>query len=408
MKSLSMPEHLDVFAKDVAEMERFNPVVSDEEECDFFIPSIDDDDDDDDTEEPISPPSSIDYVELYSSNLSIFECAKGMDMSMDVNMNNSIHHSISNGSMRLSERGTPSVATVREEDGDDGGDESDNEQEKQKRHNAQAAIAALAGLLAFPEVQTQTPQCTHEKNNRIEASPTGVASCSLDGSSPCGAKNPQTKPKPTEYRSIFAQLVDQYAWRPEPEPEEEEKAFTHLTRDGRAHSLPVRGNLPRKGSLKRISSLYKSDEKSCDAKSDANSSSGSLKRNVSFSSLEIREYNIALSDHPSCSYGPPIQLGWDYRAKKPVEVEDYEENRKPRRATHEMVLSYNARRYLLLKRAGYSDEELKGAMMEVERVKRERMVTDLFLPASQLDETMENVLNSVKTTIFGASGGASG
>jgi hypothetical protein len=35
-------------------------------------------------------------------------------------------------------------------------------------------------------------------------------------------------------------------------------------------------------------------------------------------------------------------------------------------------------------------------MKEVERVKRERMMTDLFLPASPFDETMENIINTVK------------
>jgi hypothetical protein len=191
--------------------------------------------------------------------------------------------------------------------------------------------------------------------------------------------------------------VEKYAWRVVPQEQEEEEYFTRLSQDARAQSLPAcPGNLPRKGSLKRVSSLY--------SQTTANSeSSSSLKRNVSFSSLEVREYNIALSDHPSCSYGPPIQLGWDYRQKKAVEVEEYEEARlqQPRRGRHEMVLSYNVRRYLLMKKAGYSDQDLEEAMSEVDRVKRERMVTETFLPASKLDETMEQVLDHVKTTIFG-------
>jgi hypothetical protein len=119
--------------------------------------------------------------------------------------------------------------------------------------------------------------------------------------------------------------------------------------------------------------------------------------------LEVREYNIALSDHPSCSYGPPIQLGWDYRQKKAVQVEEYEETRsqQPRRGRHELVLSYNVRRHLLLKRAGYSDQDLEEAISEVDRIKRERTVTQAFLPVSQLDETIEHVLDHVKTSIFG-------
>lgn len=132
----------------------------------------------------------------------------------------------------------------------------------------------------------------------------------------------------------------------------------------------------------------------------SHSSTSSLKRNVSFTNLEIREYTIALSDHPGCSYGPPIQLGWDYQDRQSVEVDEYEKHRPPRRSPHQLVLSYNVRRYLLLKRAGYSKSELQHAMKEVERVKRGRMVTDLFLPASPIDETFEEVVNRVKQLLF--------
>jgi hypothetical protein len=183
-----------------------------------------------------------------------------------------------------------------------------------------------------------------------------------------------------------------------------------LTSHNRLHSLassPFRGQranlsqslrLPRKGSLKQISTIGNQS-------SFGNNSCGSmssLKRNVSFHQLEIREYSVALSDHPSCSYGPPVQLGWDYRDRAAIPVETYEAHRPPRRATHEMILSYNLRRYLLLQRAGYTTTEIRAAMREVERVKRERLVTDLLLPASMLDETLEEMRDRVKQ-MFGRS-----
>ena len=126
-----------------------------------------------------------------------------------------------------------------------------------------------------------------------------------------------------------------------------------------------------------------------------------VKRSVSFGKLETREYSIALSDHPSCSYGPPISLGWDFRDKEAVELEQYEERRSPRRSMHQMLLSYNVRRYLLLKRAGYTHNELEEAMNEVDRVKRQRLVTDLLLPASKIDETFEDVVGHVKRMFGG-------
>uniref|UniRef100_A0A6S8I6F1 Uncharacterized protein n=1 Tax=Amphora coffeiformis TaxID=265554 RepID=A0A6S8I6F1_9STRA len=171
--------------------------------------------------------------------------------------------------------------------------------------------------------------------------------------------------------------------------------FRILHKDDRANSLP--SSLPRKSSLKRIPSLQSS---STDGGA-ANAPLKSVKRTVSFGKLETREFSIALSDHPSCSYGPPISLGWDFRDKETVELDHYEEQRSPRRQMHQMILSYNVRRFLLLKRAGYSHDELEAAMNEVERVKRERLVTDLLLPASKIDETVEEVVRRVKSMFGG-------
>ena len=44
--------------------------------------------------------------------------------------------------------------------------------------------------------------------------------------------------------------------------------------------------------------------------------------------------------------------------------------------------------------------ELEQAMNEVERVKRQRMVTDLLLPAMKIDETLEDVVGHLKR-VFG-------
>jgi hypothetical protein len=410
MKSLSMPDHLDSFAQDVADMEQrlqsnlhaSKPVRDREEGGDFFVRGIDIDDDDTDSDS--TDPDSAHKQEVDSGYLPSFDYGAFNSSS------NSMKHGIrSYNSLRLSER-IPSVDTVHEEeDVDDENQDIEVEKQQEQVQNARVAIAELADLFAFPR-QLHDDDDDSDNNNRTqqkkihpgEVSPTGVA-CNLD-SPTLSSQQPKVKPiatstgKSKSRRSIFGQLADKYGWQETPAPVQSEEAeyFTRLSQSARAQSLPVcpAGSLPRKGSLKRISSMC----------SQTNSeSSSSLKRTVSFSSLEVREYNIALSDHPSCSYGPPIQLGWDYRQKKAVQVEDYEEVKlqQPRRSRHDMVLSYNVRRYLLLKRAGYSSQDLEKAMSEVDRVKRERVMTGMFLPASKLDETMEYVFDRVKTTVFG-------
>ncbi|CAB9496890.1 expressed unknown protein [Seminavis robusta] len=149
-------------------------------------------------------------------------------------------------------------------------------------------------------------------------------------------------------------------------------------------------------SLRRSSSCSPKPKKASLKKLNSANSLNSSKRNVSFTEISVREYDVELSDHPSCSFGPPIQLGWDYQEKETVPVEDYEVTRSPqRREVHELVLSYNARRRRL-KQSGYKKKEIKTMEKEVDRIKRERLVTEFFLPASAIDETFERVFVGIR------------
>jgi hypothetical protein len=169
--------------------------------------------------------------------------------------------------------------------------------------------------------------------------------------------------------------------------------FQPLQSNSRANSLP----LPRKPSLKRISSSARLPRAS-----------------VSFSVLQVREFDVALSDHPACSYGPPVGLGWKYRdceavgladdcgddEKVPSSADTYASHQsntnttsRSRTTSSNMILSYHARTYLLMQHAGCSPQDLQQAMSEVDRVKRERLVTDLLIP---VEDTWERVTCSVQ------------
>jgi hypothetical protein len=144
-----------------------------------------------------------------------------------------------------------------------------------------------------------------------------------------------------------------------------------------------------------------STSKSSLKKSDSNRS---LKHNVSFNSLSIREYSVEMGDNPSCSYGVPISLGWDYEELDELpldnatnETEDCETNEKSRRKkSHELLLSYNDRRRLL-KKAGYSKQDFDECMRSVRRTQRERGMTELFLAAAPIEDAMESFFQTVQT-----------
>lgn len=123
---------------------------------------------------------------------------------------------------------------------------------------------------------------------------------------------------------------------------------------------------------------------------------------VTFERIDIREYNVALSENPSCSEGPPIELGWKFHDKQSVLVEDFEEIRRSqrRRRLPELLLSERERRRLLVEQGGYTQHQLKENVRVVEQLKRQRVLTYLFLPAMALDEAAEDMVQYV-TQMFG-------
>lgn len=120
-----------------------------------------------------------------------------------------------------------------------------------------------------------------------------------------------------------------------------------------------------------IPSLKKSLSHSVLLKNDINKRKN-LSRNVSFSSLEVREYEITLGDHPSVSVGPPISLSWKYNKETSFDIEAFEAGRQPRRSRSDLILDIRKRRQILKEGAGFSASEIKHATMEVLRIKKNR------------------------------------
>lgn len=111
-------------------------------------------------------------------------------------------------------------------------------------------------------------------------------------------------------------------------------------------------------------------------------------KSVQFAHVNVREYCVSLSQNPSCSEGPPIELGWDFEEPPPVCLEEYEEERLPqRRKLHDLLLSDRVRRNML--EGVYTAQQIKLAIREVEQLKRQRILTYMLLPAAALDEAAE-------------------
>lgn len=211
----------------------------------------------------------------------------------------------------------------------------------------------------------------------------------------------------------------------------------------RYHSLPNSGTAATTTGTAGSTFLSSRSRNSSKSSLKQSGSSRSLKGNVSFSNLSIREYNVEIGDNPSCSYGVPISLGWDYEEHHEslaLSDDDWDDDgdhyvttssnawdlatatplvtngkqergeyetqpttgsrgmrrtKTKKKKPHELLLSYNDRRRLL-KRAGYSQKELKECLETVQRVKLERGMTELFLAAAPLEDAMETVVQGVQ------------
>lgn len=128
--------------------------------------------------------------------------------------------------------------------------------------------------------------------------------------------------------------------------------------------------------------------------SDESSKSRSDKK-VSFGSIEIREYNRIVGDHPDVRVGVPIGISWEYAVHEPLPVDEYEENRPTRRKN--LRLSSFTRRKLLQREFLVDEQEIIAAEKEVEKIKRLRERSN---NQSKTVATVESALQSTKRKIF--------
>ena len=112
---------------------------------------------------------------------------------------------------------------------------------------------------------------------------------------------------------------------------------------------------------------------------------------VKFNSIQIRNYDITLGDNPSCNYGPPVTLDWNYDEMEPISVDAYEEGRgRPPRKMHQLHMLSRQRANLLKITAGVTDDELASVMDELRKIQKQRNMTRMTLPLMKLQDAAES------------------
>ena len=162
--------------------------------------------------------------------------------------------------------------------------------------------------------------------------------------------------------------------------------------------------MPTKSAMKRSTSLCALESGNGSDRTlgtYGSSSSGNpdplLKRNVSFHTMEIREYGVVLGDNPSCSSGPPVQLAWNPHDSTKLRIDDYEEHRPPRRDRVEMLMSYNVRWWSLMRESGYTVSQLKRATDACQEARKARLKTVRKIRRQEkINDTINAPIRSLK------------
>ena len=121
-------------------------------------------------------------------------------------------------------------------------------------------------------------------------------------------------------------------------------------------------------------------------------------KQVKFNTVEIREYEIILSNNPACEYGPSIGIGWDYTdintADNAIRVSQFEKERFGKRRVEKhgrqskLYLS-QVRREAILKEAGYTDKEVKAAIRDKQKARLLRSVSTFESLGTRINATIK-------------------
>lgn len=128
-----------------------------------------------------------------------------------------------------------------------------------------------------------------------------------------------------------------------------------------------------------------------------NNTTNTTRKSVEFDSVMIRSYQQTMGDNPSVSYGPPIQLDWEYEEHDDLPIDEYESQRVLSRRTHRQLPISHYRRMAVLSRGyGFSEGELHKAMKAADKTKFLRGVTNMMLPTMKVQAALESARRKTK------------
>ncbi|CAJ1962105.1 unnamed protein product [Cylindrotheca closterium] len=92
--------------------------------------------------------------------------------------------------------------------------------------------------------------------------------------------------------------------------------------------------------------------------SDSILSIQSTRSSVSFTTIEVHEHAMILSDGPSASGGPAVELDWSPQSESTMSLEEYEASRIQRKKSIPQMMIPGSFRTAILVESGYTMNEI--------------------------------------------------
>ena len=110
-------------------------------------------------------------------------------------------------------------------------------------------------------------------------------------------------------------------------------------------------------------------------RSSASSSGSRFKSNITFSTVDVREYERIAGDNPCVRSGVPLSIGWANIQHESIPLDDYENAKGPPRDKIEMIVPADIRRSMLRDEFKVSVPDLYAAIKSVNICKKQRANT---------------------------------
>lgn len=120
---------------------------------------------------------------------------------------------------------------------------------------------------------------------------------------------------------------------------------------------------------------------------------------VSFGSIQVREYNRIVGDHPDVKVGPPISIGWDFVEHSAVSLDDYEATH-PRKLFVRRLTSIT-RKNLLEHVFGIPPEEIAAAEKENQKIRQRSTASSSSSPLGKVSSKTASVRRKLKRVMLG-------